>query len=169
MSVPAWTDQDFDAFVGARMPALLRFAYALTGDLGHAEDIVQTALMKTYLSTRRQVLQAPEAYVRRAIVSANVSRFRKRRVVENLVDTPPEPTTSPPPGSPTEVAEEFVALLAGLGRRQRTALVLRYYEDWTEAQVAEAMGISTGTVKSLTSRALATLRTTSTRNERTPA
>jgi RNA polymerase sigma-70 factor (sigma-E family) len=169
MSVPGWTDQDFDAFVGARMPALVRFAYALTGDLGHAEDIVQTALMKTYLSTRRQVLQAPEAYVRRAIVSANVSRFRKRRVVENLVDTPPEPAASPSRASPAEAAEEFVSLLAGLGRRQRTALVLRYYEDWTEAQVAEAMGISTGTVKSLTSRALATLRTTSTRNERTPA
>jgi RNA polymerase sigma factor (sigma-70 family) len=90
-------------------------------------------------------------------------------VVENLVDTPPELAAPPSPASPTEAAEEFVALLAGLGRRQRTALVLRYYEDWTEAQVAEAMGISTGTVKSLTSRALATLRTASSRNERNPA
>jgi hypothetical protein len=60
--VGGWPDAEFDAFVAARMPALTRFAYSLTGDQGHAEDVVQTALIKTYLATRRRCLDAPEAY-----------------------------------------------------------------------------------------------------------
>src|ERR671931_792927 len=85
-----WADPEFDAFVAARLGALTRFAYALTGDVGHAEDVVQTALVKTYLATRRKVPDDPDAYVRRAVVNTNLSRFRRRRVVEDLVDVFPD-------------------------------------------------------------------------------
>src|ERR1700712_3288525 len=104
--VAGWPDREFDAFVASRLPALVRFSYALTGDLGHAEDLVQTALVKTYLATRRRTPDAPEAYVRRAIVSANLSRFRRRRVVEDLVDVLPET----PAEVPERVSEQRAAL-----------------------------------------------------------
>jgi RNA polymerase sigma-70 factor (sigma-E family) len=166
--VAGWPVQEFDAFVASRLPALVRFAYALTGDLGHAEDLVQTALVKTYLATRRRSPDAPEAYVRRAIVTANLSRFRRRRVAEDLVDVLPEP-----PGAarqrPSEQQEALEMLLAGLSARQRTVMVLRYQQDWTEAEIAAAMGVSPGTVKTLASRALAKLRAALPTTERTQA
>lgn len=161
-----WPDQDFDAFVTARVSALVRFAYALTGDVGHAEDIVQTALVKTYLATRRRVPDDPDAYVRRAVVNANLSRFRRRRVVEDLVDVVPDRAGDEDLERVAQ-QEALAARLAGLSRRQRTVMVLRYQEDWSEAQIAAAMGISPGTVKTLASRALGILRETLPRAERT--
>lgn len=153
-----WSDDEFDAFVTARMAALVRFAYALTGDLGHAEDLVQTALMRVYQRSRRMRPDDPERYVRRAVVNANLSRFRRRRVVENLVDRLPDrgSTDGDPPGEQTEA---LLRLLAGLSPRQRTVLALRYGADLSEAETASLMGVSTGTVKSLSSRGLTKLRT----------
>lgn len=154
--MPSWSEAEFDAFVGARMGALVRFAYALTGDVGHAEDLVQTALLKTY--RRRMRPDEPERYVRRVIVNTNLSRFRRRRVPESLVEAPPDrpaPRTEPP----GEQAEALTRLLAGLSPRQRTVLALRYGADLSEAETAELLGVSTGTVKSLASRGLARLRT----------
>ena len=165
-----WPEQAFDSFVAARLPALVRFAYALTGDLGHAEDIVQTALVKTYLATRRRAPESPEAYVRRAIVTANVSRFRRRRVVETLVDVVPDTSATPDRSTHGDSQRALAEVLAGLTPRQRTVMVLRYQEDWPEAEIAAAMGVSPGTVKTLASRAMAALRatvTTSTTTERT--
>ena len=152
-----WSDADFDAFVGARMGALVRFAYALTGDVGHAEDLVQTALMRVYQRSRRMRPDDPERYVRRAVVNANLSRFRRRRVVESLVDVPPE--RGVPDEQPGEQVEALRRLLSGLSPRQRTVLALRYGADLSEADTAELMGVSPGTVKSLASRGLAKLRT----------
>jgi RNA polymerase sigma-70 factor (sigma-E family) len=166
--VAGWPDRDFDAFVASRLPALVRFAYALTGDLGHAEDLVQTALVKTYLATRRRAPDAPEAYVRRAVVTANLSRFRRRRVAEDLVDVLPE-APGAAPQRPGEQQEALELLVAGLSPRQRTVMVLRYQFDWPEAQIAVAMGVSPGTVKTLASRALARLRATMPTTERTGA
>ena len=168
MRVAGWPDGEFDEFVLARLAGLVRFAYALTGDLGHAEDVVQTALVKTYLATRRRVPDDPEAYVRRAVVTANLSRFRRRRVVEDLVDVVPD-RSGPSDGEPVEQTAAIAELLAGLTPRQRTVMVLRYQEDWSEAQIAAAMGVSTGTVKTLASRALTSLRasTTDTTEQRT--
>jgi RNA polymerase sigma-70 factor (sigma-E family) len=169
MHVAGWSDGEFDAFVLARLAGLVRFAYALTGDLGHAEDVVQTALEKTYLATRRRVPDDPEAYVRRAVVTANLSRFRRRRVVEDLIDVVPDVPGGRVDGSGLEQRESVAALLADLTPRQRTVMVLRYQEDWSEAQIASAMGVSTGTVKTLASRALTSLRasTTATTEQRT--
>lgn len=161
-----WSDQEFDEFVSARMAALVRFAYALTGDVGHAEDVVQTALTKTYMATRRQAPDDPDAYVRRAVVNTNLSRFRRRRVVEDLVDVIPD---SSPPGDSAhpEPGSRLQDLVAHLSPRQRTVLVLRYQEDWPEAQIAFAMGVSVGTVKTLASRGLAALRASLPSTERT--
>ena len=155
-----WSEQAFDSFVAARLPSLVRFAFALTGDLGHAEDVVQTALVKTYLATRRRPPESPEAYVRRAIVTANLSRFRRRRVVETLVDVVPEVSSGLDGPTPGESRGAMAELLAGLTPRQRTVMVLRYQEDWPEAEIAAAMGVSTSTVKTLASRAMTALRAT---------
>lgn len=152
----SWSEAEFDAFVGARMGALVRFGYALTGDLGEAEDLVQTALLTVYRRSRRMVPDNPEQYVRRAIVNANLSRFRRHRVRESLVETPPErPSQDAVPG---EQAEALARLLDGLSPRQRAVLALRYGADLSEAETAELLGVTTGTVKSLASRGLARLR-----------
>jgi RNA polymerase sigma-70 factor (sigma-E family) len=152
-----WPDQEFDAFVASRLPSLVRFAYSLTHDLGLAEDLVQTALMKSYRASRRHRLENPEAYVRRAVVTANVSRWRRPHVVEHLVDVVPEPAADQP-GDRLEQHQTMLELLRELTPRQRTVIVLRYQEDWSEAQIADAMGVHVGTVKTLASRALDRLR-----------
>ena len=100
----------------------------------------------------------PERYVRRSVVNANLSRFRRRRVVESLVEVPPDPRGSTDAESPAEQAEALRRLLAGLSPRQRTAVALRYGADLSEAETAALMGVSVGTVKSLTSRGVARLR-----------
>lgn len=152
-----WPDGDFDAFVAARLPALISFGYGLTGDVGHSQDLVQSALMSVYLHSRRKQPDAPEAYIRRAIVNAYVSEKRRHRIQEDLVEIVPE-TTAHPQESPSEQHEGLTALLAGLSPRQRAVMVLRYREDWSEAQIADALGVSAGTVKKLAFRGLAALR-----------
>jgi RNA polymerase sigma-70 factor (sigma-E family) len=151
----------FDAFVRARMPALLRFAHALTGDPHTAADLVQDALERTGMRWSRLDRQGdPEAYVRRAIVNGRTSRWRKLRR-ETLVDALPEPRATAGHDGTAERAEhdELWQLLATLPRRQRAVLVLRYYEDLSEEQIAATLGCAPGTVKSQASKALAKLRT----------
>lgn len=156
MSTQDSAEADFDAFVAARSRALMRTAWLLTGDEGTAEDLVQTALIETWRRWSRVggMLHA-EAYVRRIVVTSFLRDKRRRRVGETLVGEPPELAAPAPPES-TDVRRA----LADLPRAQRAVLVLRYYEDWTEAQTAELLGIGVGTVKSHTARALARLRTT---------
>jgi RNA polymerase sigma factor (sigma-70 family) len=101
---------------------------------------------------------APEAYVRRSIANAYVSRQRRHRVTEELVAMVPEVGQAKPPDSLLEQNDAVDGLLAGLSPRQRAVLVLRYREDWSEAQIAEALRISAGSVKSLASRGLSALR-----------
>jgi RNA polymerase sigma-70 factor (sigma-E family) len=153
-------EAQFQEFVRARWSHLVRTAYLLTGDVHHAEDLTQTALAKAYRSWRR-VSRAdhPEAYVRRMLVSCNSDRFRKRRVTEALTAAPPETAR---PDEAVFWADERSALLgalAGLPPKQRAVVVLRYWEDLSEAEVAETLGCSTGTVKSQASKGLAKLRT----------
>jgi RNA polymerase sigma factor (sigma-70 family) len=108
----------------------------------------------------RRAPESPEAYVRRAIVTANLSRFRRRRVVETLVDVVPDASAHQDESTPGESRGAMVELLAGLTPRQRTVMVLRYQEDWPETEIAAAMGVSPGTVKTLASRAMTALRAT---------
>src|SRR4051812_39380927 len=145
----------FDAFVRARMPSLLRFAHALTGDPHTAADLVQDALERTGMRWSRLDRNGdPEAYVRRAILNGRTSRWRKLHR-ETLVDALPERTVHvDPPGRD----EQLWQLLATLPQRQRAVIVLRYYEDMSEEQIAETLGCAPGTVKSQASKALAKLR-----------
>jgi RNA polymerase sigma-70 factor (sigma-E family) len=164
-----WTDAEFDAFVVARMGALVRFAYALTGDVGHAEDLVQTALMRVYVRSRRAAPDDPERYTRRVVINANISRFRRRRVTESLVECTPEVAAPDRPEATAEQADTLRRLLGSLPPRQRTVLALRYSADLAEAEIADLMGISAGTVKSLASRGLARLRAEVSPGERSGA
>ncbi len=153
----AEADAEFAEFMQGRWSALVRMGYGLTGDLGFAEDLAQTALAKAYASWPR-VRRAgdPDAYVRRIMLNANHSRFRKRRVREQLTDIPPE-TGAGETGRPDE-RRALMAALMRLPAGQRAVVVLRYWMDMTETEAAAALGCSVGNVKSQASRALAKLR-----------
>jgi RNA polymerase sigma-70 factor (sigma-E family) len=154
-------DEGFRAFVAARSPALLSFAYLLTGDRRDAEDVVQTALAQTALAWRRvRRKDNPEGYVRRVIVTTHLNAMRRQPWRERPTGLVPEHADRP--GSAAEgAADERDAmwqLLATLPPRQRSVLVLRFYEDLPVAEVAEILGCSQGTVKSQSFKALAHLR-----------
>jgi RNA polymerase sigma-70 factor (sigma-E family) len=146
--------EDFEAFVAARYAALLRTAYLLTGDHHDAEDLLQQALVKAVGAWQR-IDGDPEPYVRTILVRQNVSRWRVRRWRELTTDQLPDrPAGGPDP-------DDRVLLHRALGTlapRQRAVIVLRYFEDLTEAQTAEALGIAVGTVKSQARDALRRLR-----------
>ena len=167
----AQLDEEFRDFMHGRWPAMVRLAYALTGDQGHAEDVAQTAFARTYASWPKvRRTGSPEAYVRRIVINENLNRFRKHRVAERLTDTLPDSVSGALPGSlagslsgsdATRQYDDRSALMAALqrlGPRQRAVIVLRYWMDLTEAEIAAALGCSVGTVKSQAARALATLR-----------
>jgi RNA polymerase sigma-70 factor (sigma-E family) len=157
----ALDDADFRNFVRAREHALLRTAYLLTGDRQTAEDLVQNALGKAV--RHWSSIRAPaalEGYVRRIMYRDQVSAWRLRPSREVLAETVPEPRSVDRSGPYDQVddRETLRTAMLKLGRRQRTVLVLRFYEDLTEEQVAAFLGISVGTVKSQTARALQNLR-----------
>ena len=157
-------DEEFADFMRGRWPAMVRLAYALTGDAGHAEDVAQAAFARAYAAWRR-VRQAgdPDAYVRRIVINENRKRFRKHRVPEDLHGDLHGDLTGPLAGQ-QQGPEERQALLDALGRlgpRQRAVIVLRYWLDLSEAETAAALNCSVGTVKSQASRGLATLRKSS--------
>lgn len=148
-------EDTFTAWVDARSAALHRTAYLLTGHHHDAEDLVQTALVKA-AGVWGRIADHPEPYVRRIMYHENVSRWRRRRVDEHLVDAAPEQAA--PPSGPTPDRLVLAEALARLTPKQRTVLVLRYYEDLSEQQTAAAMGVRLGTVKSQTRHALQRLR-----------
>jgi len=152
-------DESFTAFVASRSTALLRTAYLLTGDHGQAEDLLQTALAKTYLAWPRiEDIGAVEAYVRRAMVTTNVSWWRRLRGREVLVAATPERGLAADELGDADERDTMWRLLLGLPVKQRTALVLRYWGGLSEAEIAHEMGCAPGTVKTHASRGLAALR-----------
>jgi RNA polymerase sigma-70 factor (sigma-E family) len=154
------TGREFDDFVRARSAVLLRAAYALVGDYGHAEDMVQTALLRT---ARRWAAarDAPEAYARRVLVNLcrDRARWLRRRPRESVLSD-----GAGPPGLVDGLAERVgqqrsvIQALMALPAGQRHVVVLRFLEDLSVAETADLLGISPGTVKSYTARALASLR-----------
>jgi RNA polymerase sigma-70 factor (sigma-E family) len=148
-------EENFRDFVGARAPALSRAAYLLTGDHHLAQDLVQSALAATYQHWSRVQAGNPEAYVRRAMHHAHVSWWRKRRPPEVAASAE---ATGGDEAEATTLRLTVVAALRVLAPRQRAVIVLRYFEDLTEAQTAAALGCSVGTVKRLHFDALARLR-----------
>jgi len=151
-------DTAFGEFVAARYGALVRTALLLTGDRGHAEDLVQTSLMKMYAAwDRLSDVSAAEAYTRRIMVRTS-TRWRGRRWTGEVPTAVlPDVGTSP---VDVGVADDVRRALRTLPAAQRAVLVLRFFDDRSEAQTAELLGCSLGTVKSRTSRALANLRAT---------
>ncbi|MER5716669.1 SigE family RNA polymerase sigma factor [Streptomyces sp. NPDC002132] len=152
----------FASYVRARQPVLLRTARSLTANPSDAEDLLQTALAKTYVAWERiEDHRAVDGYVRRALVNTRTSQWRKRRVDEFACDELPEPEPLPGGTDPAEQQALHDAMWRAILRlpaRQRAMVVLRYYEDLSEAQTAEVLGVSVGTVKSAVSRALDKLR-----------
>ena len=151
-------DDDFVAFVDARSAALLRTARLLTaGDQHAAEDLVQTALEKAYVAWARiQRKGAQEAYVRSIMTRAAIDRTRQRtRRGEVVTDEVPD---VPVHQAGPEDRDQVFGLLELLSPRQRAVVVLRYYDDLSEAQIADALGCSPGAVKAHASRAMAAMR-----------
>lgn len=146
----------FESFAGAETDGLLRSAYLLTGDRQHAEDLVQMALAA--VATRWRKVDDPAAYARRVLYTQAVSWWRRRRsrVVESLTAEMPERPV--PVSGELELTMTLRQALGRLTPRQRAVLVLRFYEDLSEAQTAARLGCRLGTVKSQTRHALRRLR-----------
>ena len=151
----AQQDAEFREFMHARWPVVVRLAYGLTGDQGHAEDVAQAAFARVYASWPR-VSRAgdPDAYVRQIVVNENRNRFRRRRVTERLTAA----AVAADAMGEYDERSALVAALQRLGARQRAVVVLRYWLDLTENEAAMALNCTVGTVKSQAWRAVATLR-----------
>ena len=150
------TRPEFDEFVAARSGRLLWTAYLLTRDHGLAEDLLQTALTKAWFAWSR-IDGDPEAYVRKVVVNTYSSWWRRKWNGEHPSDELPETATADHAAGSSESHDLWQAL-GRLPRRQRAVVVLRYFEDLTEAETARILECSVGTVKSQTSKAFAKLR-----------
>jgi RNA polymerase sigma-70 factor (sigma-E family) len=148
---------DFDSWVAARGPALLRLAYVLTGNGADAEDVVQDALSRALPRwSRISTVDDPDAYVRRMVVNAHVSRWRKlrrREVPVEVVHDRPVPA-----GVGAEDRDRLWRACQALPPDQRTAVVLRFYEDLDYAEIAALTGVREGSVRSRVSRGIAAMR-----------
>jgi RNA polymerase sigma-70 factor (sigma-E family) len=150
-------EHDFGAFVATRATTLLRVAYLACGDKAEAEDLLQTALERTYRNWDRVRHDSPEPYVRRVIVNAAISRARRRAILSIIpMRTLPERAAR---SSDVDLRHVLMDVLRDLPPKQRAVIVLRYWEDLSEAQTAEVLGCTVGTVKSQASKAMAKLRT----------
>ena len=157
-SRPEEDEAAFHDYVTARGPSLLRTAFMLTGNRADAEDLVQAALAKTYLSwSKIHDRAALDNYVRRAMVNTHISWWRRRKVEEFPTDELPDQVVADH-AHDSDRAEVVRRALERLPERMRAAVMLRYFEDMTEPEIATALGISLGTVKSTVSRAVAKLR-----------
>jgi RNA polymerase sigma-70 factor (sigma-E family) len=155
-------DQAFEDFVRAQWPSLVRLARVLGADHGAAEDLAQVALTKTY-ARWSSVRDNPSSYVRRALVTSNIDRFRGRQGRDNQVRydaTPPDGGGTPDHSAHVGERDEQLTALRALPPRMRAVIVLRYYEDWSDEQIAEALGCTRATVRSTAARALDKLRPT---------
>ena len=149
---------EFSDFAHSRWPRLVRLGYGLTGDRGLAEDLAQTTLANAYASwSRVRKADDPDAYMRRILLNSYRAGFRKRRVAEQLSEAVPDLAVADPLGQHGDRAA-VLAAVAALPPKQREVVLLRYWLDLTEIQVAATLGCSLGNVKSQTARALAKLR-----------
>lgn len=153
------TGDDFAALYAAHHAEALRLAYLLCGNAERAEDAVAEAFVCVYRQMRRSDIRSPRAYVRRAVVNEVNSRFRRlalerREASKRSGDL----RGARSPDDALADTDEMFTALRQLSDRQRTAIVLRFYEDLPEKAIAEAMGVSVGTVKSTLSRGMERLR-----------
>ncbi|MGO4596132.1 SigE family RNA polymerase sigma factor [Terrabacter sp. 2RAF25] len=154
-------EADFTSYVRARQKSFARFAYLLTGEPYAAEDLVQSALAKAYAKWDRiSVLESPDAYVRKIMVNEHTSWWRRAWRHHERTDSELIRVIDPAGVDVPSYDSELWAHVRSLAPQQRAAVVLRFYEDLSEAQTAEVLGCSVGTVKSHTSRAIRSLRST---------
>ncbi|MEU8663838.1 SigE family RNA polymerase sigma factor [Actinoplanes philippinensis] len=152
---------DFDEFVTGRGRALLKFAYVLSGDAHLAEDLVQEVLARLHRRWDRiAAMDHVEAYVRTAIVRQFLSWRRRRAYREAVLAEVPEPAPSDAPEHRVVARDQMWTLLRGLPRAQRAVLVLRFYCDLPDSEIAALLGCGKSTVRSQATRALAQMRTT---------
>jgi RNA polymerase sigma-70 factor (sigma-E family) len=157
-------DDGFVSFVEANDKVLLRLAWMCTGDRGKAEDLLQTALAKTWPHWGRLQREGdPYAYVRRVIINTAIGWRRQRWRWELPASDVPTQAT-PDAVTTIDDRDSLKRALAALSPRQRAAVILRHYEGLSERQAAEVLGCSVGTVKSLSSRGIHRLRTHATNN-----
>ena len=149
-----WAD-----LVAARLPALRRLAVMLTGEAGPAEDLVQSALARAHRHADRIVgMDSPAAYLRRTLVNEHLSWRRRQGRTPTMRPLADDDSHVADPTRVVDLRDQTWRLLATLPRQQRAVLALRYYEDLSDAEIADLLGCSTGTVRSHASRALAVLR-----------
>ena len=157
MRAEGGSEATFVAFVEGATSGLRRVAHLLVpGDPGHADDLLQEALVRTYLAWSRVRPGEETAYVRKVMSNLAVDRWRRRR--PEVLGGVPERPAAHDPHRQLEIRSELAQALAALSERERTVVVLRYYADLSEQQVADELGVSVGTVKSTASRALARMR-----------
>ena len=157
-SATAWDrDAEFTAFMAEATPALARTAWLLCGDAHRAEELVQQALMRTYLAWSTARERDPLAYTRRTLANLRIDTWRKHRR-EVLTSVLPEVSVDAGADRHAE-RDRLVRALATLSPRQRRIVVLRHLEGLSEREVADDLGVSLGTVKSTASRGLGQLRT----------
>ncbi|GAA1175234.1 SigE family RNA polymerase sigma factor [Ornithinimicrobium humiphilum] len=157
-------EEGFADFVRAASPRLLTSAWMLCGDPHVAEELVQESLARVYVHWRRARVDNPTAYARRVLVNLHTDRWRKSRR-EVLTDTVPDTDPAPGPQAALGLDLDLARALQDLPRRERECVVLRHYLDLSEKDAAATLGVSTGTVKSSTSRGLAALRAALTEGE----
>ena len=152
-------EAEFRQYITDRSYALRRTAYLMCGNWHQAEDLVQTAFLKLYRSWRKvQRLDNRDAYVRQVLVRALIDERRRGWLRERPFGTFPDDIAAVEPEIGPEVRDEMLAALAQVPARQRATLVLRFWEDQSVEQTAQALGCAVGTVKSQTARGLAALR-----------
>jgi RNA polymerase sigma-70 factor (sigma-E family) len=151
-------DEEFAEFAQASFAGLRHAAYLLTGDRHTAEDAAQTALVRTYAAWSRVRRDDAYAYARKVLVNHVTDRWRRRLREYPAGELPERPAAGPDPADQVALRQWVTGALAGLTGRERAVIVLRYLFDLPEAAVARDLGISVGTVKSTSSRALAKLR-----------
>jgi RNA polymerase sigma-70 factor (sigma-E family) len=150
----------FGDYVARRSQVLLRAALALTGNRADAEDLLQATLVKAYQSWDRiDDAAALDSYVRRVMANTHISGWRRRRVDEYPTDELPDSADSGDATGDSDLRDVVQRALDRLPRQMRAAVMLRYYDDMTEPEVAAALGVTVGTVKSTVARAVAKLRT----------
>jgi len=151
----------YQEFADSQLPSLLRYAVMLTGDPHVAEDLVQDTMVRVQLNWRRvSHSDSPDGYVRRVLTNRFIDLRRDSwwRRVRLFADPDPTVAASQDHAQDSAERDQIWTMLATLPRRQRAALVLRYYEDLPDAEIADVLGCAVGTVRSSISRALATLR-----------
>ncbi len=152
------TEDEFTAFVTANYARLQHVADLITGDYGKAEDLLQTVLTRTYLRWGKVRQDNPLGYVRAGLINARTDWWRRRSSRERPTDALPDARTAPDFSGQVVGRDAVHRALAQLTRRERAVVVLRFYEDLSEAEIARTLRMARGTVKSTCARALAKLR-----------